>query len=714
MVALATRQPDRTAHFRAALREEARLALSKARRPLLRSRVQFAEEVIVCPPSSQFRGQRWRKSFQPYAWYLLNEMDAMNALGIRKHAATGCVQSGKTTNVIDINVCWHLFERRETVGYLVPEIETMGRDRWENSLLPLIMASPWMRSMMPERGGGSRGGFNGFFKFTNGAILKFFTAQGSDDKRASFPLDVIFKTEVDRYDRAKEASREASAAVTIEDRIAAQADRGFIYEECTMTVEDGRINKQVRKGTDSKLQVCCDACKHWVHPTRDHLVGVEEAENVVEAKSLGRFICPKCAVIWDADGGDEERFAMLSNMRVLHRGQTIVGTDGAALIEGAFPPTDVHSFSWNAFFNKFWPTSYLSGLEWETLHADDPGEADRQARQKRWTIPAEADEFVLTPLTVADLKSRRSDLDLGLVPEGTFFLSAGSDLRQTQLHFVVRAWFRTDKGAVQSSIVDVGTFKVDSVNFGVRNAVLDALISFRDRKLLKGYFDAAGNRYAPGFTLVDMGWQERIVWEFMLDCAALGIKGLMPIIGRGQSQPPGYGSYVHPDAVSPPDSPNRKILWIGENCHMRKSSRYEQLFINAGMSSPPAYVIANSDEWKSFNRDGLATPRGVEGALMTFKPKTEEEQKLLEQYHREVLAEVKYRKVVEGRGPVDLFKNSSRKKNHLGDCDYYSCVAAHLGGVRVTIKRGETPPPPTPPTTTPPTTMPDGRPYMAA
>lgn len=180
----------------------------------------------------------------------------------------------------------------------------------------------------------------------------------------------------------------------------------------------------------------------------------------------------------------------------------------------------------------------------------------------------------------------------------------------------------------------------------------------------------------------------------------------MPILGRGQSEPPGTGAYVHPEKLT------EKVLWIGEQCHIRRSSKYEEMFAHAGATNPPAFVMANSDEWKSFVHYGYLTPAGQAGALTTFTGTTSEERRLLREYAKQTTSEKKVRKVVPRRGAVDVWTNESRRPNHLFDTDYYSCVAANLCGVPIAVKRRERPRQSV--IAPQPLTMPDGRPYMAA
>src|SRR3989304_4678326 len=86
-------QPPDLSPWAPILEGELRRKYRLARGHRLRSRVQFAEEVIVLPPQGPHKDERWRRRFQPFAYHVLHLMDT---LGFRKYRVTGCVQSGKT------------------------------------------------------------------------------------------------------------------------------------------------------------------------------------------------------------------------------------------------------------------------------------------------------------------------------------------------------------------------------------------------------------------------------------------------------------------------------------------------------------------------------------------------------------------------------------------------------------------------------------------
>jgi len=655
--------------WRPTIHSELKRFSSLARGQRIRSRVTFARECIVLSEGPH-EGEHWRPHFQPYSYHLLNLMDSS---GYRKFRFTGCVQSGKTLVGV-INVLWHLLERRETLVFGVPEMGT-AEDKWMEELLPIIQASQELRQYLPLHGRASDGGFNQRIQFRNGASLRFMSSTGKDHRRSHFTAPVFFGTEVDRYDTAAEISRESSPIEQMNARTEAFGDRAFSYEECTVTTEDGRIWSEYLRGTQTQLHVTCPHCSNVVLPDREHLVGVDDAADIEVAATEGAFCCPHCGVVWS----DEDRRSTLHVDRLIPRNCN----------EGK---TDTLSFRWTAFHNKFWTTKKIATDEWQALFSPDPDEADLKRRQFVWTLPAEPDEFSIVPLTINDVYTRGA-LTRGVVPPGTKWLSLGADVRQTELHYVVRAWSSDEAGIMQGRAIDFDILPVDTQSLGVRDAIITALANLRENIVTRGYRDADGIEYPVNIKMVDAGWMEEVIWSFICDCDEKRIPGWYPIIGRGQSEPPGKGSYSHPTSTNP-DGP---VLWIGEQFHVRKSTKYKMPFI-----------MANSDEWKSFVHDGYATPEGRNGALTHFDPVTTAEKRLLRTYSRHVVAEERIRKVVPRRGPVEVWIDNSKKPNHFFDCDYYSCVAGYLAGVRIAtrerfvVQRNSK---------KKPITMPDGQPF---
>lgn len=640
-------------------------------------------------PQGPNKGENWRRHFQPFAYWILHLMDS---LGFRKYRIVGCVQSGKTFTCDIITALWHLFDREESVVFGIPQMEN-AEQVWIQKFKPVFDASPWLKHFLPKKGGGSKGGFSELIEFTNGTFLTFMGGLGGDGRRSGVTADVAIKTEVDRYDTPTESSRETSAPEQMDARTESLDDQGFSYEECTVTEEDGRIWTEVNEGTFTHLWKQCVGCRQPVFPDRDDLVGIDDAPDVIAAGENGRFRCRHCGMLW----GESERRQMnrWDGLIPVHRGQqAILSSDGAALLEGDLPRTDKFSIRWNAFDNMFWKIKSIAMAEWRALYSKKPEEMDVKREQFAWARPRKPRVSMIVPLTMADIYNRATQNGKGIVPPFTKWLSRGVDLRGPELHFVLRAWCTEDENKWWAPMVDLGIIPIRVRELGQSEAIIEALSTLRDQK--KIYYSTEGKPYPVNFTLVDRSWMKDVVMAFMLDCRERGEPGWMAFMGRGQSEPPGKGSYVEPKKVDPVKGP---VVWKGEQCHVSIDPELDL-----------EYCTGNSDHWKSFVRNGYAMPPDQNGALVGFASTTADEKKLQREHAKQLLVERMIRRRVAGRGLVDCWFNDSDAHNHYGDCDYEQAVGANILGVRVVTRERPTPPS-TETTSLPRITMPSGAPF---
>ena len=661
--------------------------LRAARVPSVLSRVEFARQKIIIPEGKHV-DESWRPEFQPAAYHLLHQHDLMQARGIRKSAVSGTVQGGKTFNEVDVNTAYHIAERKESVGFGLPSMD-MAKDKWQLELLPLFEASPFLRPLLPRTGAGSQRGTPSLIQFRHGPVIKFLTAGGGDEKGSAITLPVVVKTEVDRYDKPGAASRENSRADQIDNRTASFGDLAFIYEECTKTTTEGRIHNLIESGTKTELYVCCPQCSEWVLPDRDDLVGYEEAGSVLEAKQEAFWKCPRCACPWDED----DRSFMLDHMLPLHRGQRIkYHDDGQTEVIGDLPKTDRFSFQWNAFHNRFWDTKYIAAKEYQATRSNKPEEAEKESLQMRWCVAVEPEEFDPNPLSIEDVLARqrlqRDDCErpllLGELPPPTEFVTAGIDIRQTELHFVVWAWcklaFEEGWTAWTGHRVDFGIMDVESSKYGVRKGVLMALRGLRDGRFARGWrIYGTEERMNSRWTLVDGGWKPNYVRPFLRETTQEHGPGWMMVFGRGHSESSSAGVYRHPEKI------NSRVHWIGEECHVSYSEKY-------GTHA----MLINADEYKGVLREGYRTPFGQPGALTLCQPETKEEQKAARAFGQQAQAEkTKVITVPHKPFPVTVYRNETDRLNHFNDAAYYGVGAANMLGVNMlSVQEHQQPTPP--------------------
>jgi len=334
--------------------DELRYFVAAAKPPRHRTMQEFAEQDFIIP-KGEYKNQRLRFSRAPYQRLFLQAVDSGKWT---RFAVMGCVQSGKTILAFDIPILYHLFELRETTICGVPQMDIAG-DKWRVELLPCIKASPKFKRFLPVRGKGSRAGVSNLesIQFGNGAELKFMSGQGGDEKRSGYTSRVAAITEVDKMDMARESSRETDPISQICERLDSYtAPKRRLYLECTVSIEQGRIWKEYKFGTESRIACPCPLCGEYVTPEREQLRGWQECDSKIDAQQKSYFICPCCNKNLSA----EQRRRMNELAVLVHRGQTIAKS---GKISGDPPPTDTLGFRWNAFNNLFWTAGDIGAEE---------------------------------------------------------------------------------------------------------------------------------------------------------------------------------------------------------------------------------------------------------------------------------------------------------------------------------------------------------------
>lgn len=668
--------------------EEIRWLVAASRAQRIRPILEFAEQEIVIPEGLH-EGTRYRADTLPWQrlWF-----EAIDSGKWSRFILTACVQGGKTLVGWVIPILWHLFEWKENFGAGVTSIDLAG-DKWKLELLPAIDASPKFRALKPLTGRGSRGGSFEMIEFQHGPVLKFLSGGGGDEKRSSITLRGSAITEADRLDTAGEASREAAPIYQIEGRSASFEDRARLYAECTTTITTGFVNRERETGSGSRIMCPCPHCREYVSPEREHLVGWSDATSEHEARENAAWCCPNCGVIIT----EPERATMNHAAVLVHRGQTIT-RDG--VIEGKPPANRTLSFRANAWNNLLWSGAYIAAQEWLAMHDRDQDSAEKKMRQWYWALPVEPNAIDVTPLAVEDVIGRQAEqLTRRIVPRETLHVSGAADVRKTQIHYVIVAWYRADN-QVRAHVVDVGIVPVESKRVGIRKALHEGLRTLRDQVIERGYREQGSDRvWRPGWFPIDAYWNGQAVRDFVRECNAMGLRRYIPSFGRGLSAEHGRGRYQHPLEET------AKRPHVGEEYYIAWSAKY-------GMH----HLVVNADHWKTFVREGFATPPDQLGAIGVFDATTEDELRLVQQFAKQIVAERAYTKVVPEKGEVLCYSNDSGRPNHFGDAMYNACASGHLCGVRVVEARLtpaiEAPMPIAAAAAPEPLTMPDGRPFF--
>jgi phage terminase large subunit GpA-like protein len=611
--------------------------------PELRGMRRFATEEIVIP-EGRFEGQKLRIERQPYTGLLFDEIDSGRW---HRFAFTGPVQSGKTLNASVIPVCYHLFERRETIVFGIPSMDMAG-DKWRLELLPVIQRSRY-RNLIPDHGLGSRGGQFESITFKNGATLKFISGGGGDEKRSGFTTRVLIITEADKLDETSESSREADKVTQLEARtLSNDWGQAVTYMECTTSIEEGRIWQEYQRGSASRIFCPCPGCKTYVHPTRECLQGWQEAADEIEAQALAHWACPECGQRWT----DADRVAMNLACRLVHKGQSI---DPDGVISGDLPRTKTLGFRWDAFNNLFWTTGTIGAREWRASHdLRDLENAERELRQFWWALPALPPGSDVLPLTEGGLLDRvAKNRPRGVAPAWTDLITVGVDLGKFLAHWTAIAW----KLDGTSHVLDYGRFEVPTDHMGVENAIYNALSEFADTIRAGWQIAVTPARQV----VIDARYNGKTVYAFIDKMSKSGQKGVFRAsLGYGASEEK-FKTYRPAKHVS------ANVRFVGDGYHIAWLEDVRQ-----------QVAEVNGDQWKSFLHGRLTTPLDMPGAMTIFAAMPSEHLA----FFKHLTAEKETHEFVVDKGFVTRWVRKHRK-NHWLDSTYMNGPAAHWCGVRV-------------------------------
>jgi len=348
------------------------------------------------------------------------------------------------------------------------------------------------------------------------------------------------------------------------------------------------------------------------------------------------------------------RVECLRNDEGLGRATAFYGAHRAAMDKGA-------QVAWAARFNA----DELSAVQ----HAMNLKLQDERAFWAEYQNEPMPDEEPDDELLTADqIAGKINGLAKGAVPTGCSHVTAFIDVQARVLYWLVAAWSDDFTGYV----LDYGTepdqhaayFTLREVTrtlgraaprAGPEGAIYAGLDRLTQAMLGREWRRDDGSVLRVDRCLVDANWgaSTDVVYQFCRQSTFAGV--LMPAHGR----------YV--GASSIPFSDYKRKRGDRNGYHWR---------IPAGTKRAVRHVAFDTNHWKTFCQQRLATPMGDPGCLSLFGRKPESHRMLAEHLTAE------YRVRTEGRGrTVDEWKlRASGADNHLLDCLVGAAVAASMQG----------------------------------
>jgi phage terminase large subunit GpA-like protein len=265
-----------------------------------------------------------------------------------------------------------------------------------------------------------------------GAVLWFASANSPSDL-ASRSIAILILDEMDKFQQF--AGREASPIDLARERTRTYGNRKII-KTSTPTTQHGLIYQEYLKSDRRRYHVPCLHCGHYqvlVMGGRDP--GAPGIHWPVEERDPEKVLTHRLA--WYECGGCHGRITDMQRPEMLRRGLWVphgcaVGPGGK--LEGEHPPRRLLGYHLNALYSPW--------LDWSRIAAEFLRSKDYPASlmnfRNSWL--AEIWEDKASELKVDHVRARVGPWETGTVPVGARALTAGVDVQQDCLWYVVRAW----------------------------------------------------------------------------------------------------------------------------------------------------------------------------------------------------------------------------------------------------------------------------------
>ena len=560
-----------------------------------------------------------------------------------KVVVAGPPQKGKTEASIINPILYALFHLLQDCAY-VNKSQDKTYQIWGKKILPALEASETLVDRLLPR---DEAGNKALRNFVGGVGLYMIGADSSG-ALSSITVPYVYCDEVDEYEqdvggKGHPADQAAKRTRAFPD------DQRLVVETSTVTTPEGRIWRELNRGTCSLFFVPCLGCCTYQVLTRDGGTPREDVptsrlmfDETKQTHEPGEVWMQCANQACDHQIERTELQAMLARGVWAAAGQTVTT---AGEIEGHAPDTRTYSVWYNAYY---WPFEEWAELanDYVATRGDPDGEKDHQIHID--VLPheePEADEERLTPEIVAEHADDEARYQI--VPDAADLVLLTVDVGMRALHYVVRAW-RSDTG--ESWLVDAGTRGVhrpkDPTFKRMTEGEQAAAVGKAIETSLDDLFDYAGvgwphgkkGRAHPLLALVDGGYRPDAVGWF---CQNRGTDTWRMTIGRADAK-----------SILP-----RKATF-GRKYHY------------------PHWVIGVNEAGLRL-RDLMRIPAGSPARWHLYGDR-------LEAYKRH-LASMEWVELPGGRGTFRKRKNGGA--NHWWDCEVLQIAAAMFCQVRFAFQR---------------------------
>lgn len=372
------------------------------------------EELTVSEWAGKYRFLDERSSSMPGKWknemtpYLVGIMDEFNSYQTEKIVFCKCTQLGGT-EALNNMICFSVAQDPAPMMIVYPTSE-LADSVVEQRIKPMLKASKETKKHFKEKNSSKKE-----LQFDNMYIS--IVGSNSPSELASRPIRYLFLDEVDKY--PNESKKEADPISLAVERTKTFNNRK-IYMCSTPTTRKGHIWEEKEKADIEKHYfVPCPHCGEFIELKFSQIRWPDDNEKLSAADKaeFAQYICQECgSTINDSD-----------KMEMLQKGEWRTVKENTKF-------TKTVAFWINTLYSPF---TRFSQIAKAYLIAKDDTEALHNFINSWLAEPWEDTKLKTNAETVME---RQTDLPEFVVPEWTRLLTAGVDVQETSLYYIIRAW----------------------------------------------------------------------------------------------------------------------------------------------------------------------------------------------------------------------------------------------------------------------------------
>lgn len=419
---------------------------------------EWAERYRILDAKSSAMPGPWSNSVTPY---LVGIMDEFNNYETEEIIFCKCTQLGGTEAAQ--NIIGYIVAQDPSPTMIVYPTDTLAKSVSENRLQPMLLSTPEIARKFDENSSLLELQFDGMYISLVGS--------NSPANLASKPIRFLIMDEVDKYPGA--SNKEADPIKLARERTKTFHNKK-IYMTSTPTLKTGHIWKAKESADIEKHYfVPCPHCGEYIELKFQNIrFPDDEGMSYADRAEFANYVCQECGCI--ITDNDKHNMIQHGEWRVV-RHNTKYARTVAFWINTLYSPF----VRWSDIAKEFLTTK------------DDPEEFQNFVNS--WLAEPWEDTKLKTS---ADLvMDRQTDVPAYILPSWTKLLTAGVDVQETSLYWVIRAW---------------GDFLTS------QNIAHGQALSFDevDRVMNLEYYTEDGTPMIVNLCLVDSGDQTDTVYDF--------------------------------------------------------------------------------------------------------------------------------------------------------------------------------------------------------